>query len=388
MGPKLVENTFSAGYSSTFFGQSNDMYLPPRPVVSLHVMKTFLLFLGDILTSTFGTQVHWFRRAKSSRVNGPRDFVWNSCRLQLRFLCVSPKKPFVGAVSPNAPTALAGWPLKFASSLRACCRLLKIGFAGGSCRLPFLHFVQTKNPDVSTGQGSDQRACLTKKVKVGGSWSMKFQFEPANLWMQSDSVLWSVNSSAVCVSLQVCMWIWHAQFGQLGSCSCFALFRRLALFDLVVRCSCLSLGVSTVSFAKKALQLRVALHAVTSMDCENLKTDLNSYGTFLGLRYCRGTGAIRLMYCTIIALVLSLIRIICDLAMGFAIVHRASWTFLMASLIDFLLAVVSSTAAWFAVKKRTYGLTIFAVVSFLWTALYSVTYFVIIIIESRLPENQ
>lgn len=143
-----------------------------------------------------------------------------------------------------------------------------------------------------------------------------------------------------------------------------------------------------MSFAKKALQLRVALHAVTSMDCENLKTDLNSYGTFLGLRYCRGTGAIRLMYCTIIALVLSLIRIICDLAMGFAIVHRASWTFLMASLIDFLLAVVSSTAAWFAVKKRTYGLTIFAVVSFLWTALYSVTYFVIIIIESRLPENQ
>ena len=173
MGPKLVETTFSAGYSSTFFGQSNDMYFPPRPVVSLHVMKTFLLFLGDILTSTFGIQVHWFRRAKSSRVNGPRDFVWNSCRLQLRFLCVSPKKPFVGAVSSNAPMALAGWPLKFASSLRACCRLQKIGFAGGSCRLPFLHFVQTKNPDVSTGQGSDQRACLTKKYEVS-IWACEF----------------------------------------------------------------------------------------------------------------------------------------------------------------------------------------------------------------------
>ena len=103
----------------------------------------------------------------------------------------------------------------------------------------------------------------------------------------------------------------------------------------------------------------------------------------MGLRYCRGTGAIRLMYCTIIALVLSLIRIICDLAMGFAILHRASWTFMMASLIDFLLAVASSTAAWFAIRERTHGLVIFAVVSFLETALYSVTYFLIIIIESR-----
>ena len=142
-----------------------------------------------------------------------------------------------------------------------------------------------------------------------------------------------------------------------------------------------------MSFAK-ALQLCVVLlHVVTSMDCENL-TDLNSYGTFMGLRYCRGTGAIRLMYCTIIALVLSLIRIICDLAMGFAILHRASWTFMMASLIDFLLAVASSTAAWFAIRERTHGLVIFAVVSFLETALYSVTYFLIIIIESRLLKNQ
>lgn len=43
MGPKLVENTFSAGYSSTFFGQSNDMYLPPRPSTSWRLSSFFLV---------------------------------------------------------------------------------------------------------------------------------------------------------------------------------------------------------------------------------------------------------------------------------------------------------------------------------------------------------
>lgn len=231
----------------------------------------------------------------------------------------------------------------------------------------------------------------TKERAWQKRWSMKFELGLRICECQSDSVLRNVNSSAVCVSLQVCSKsIWDVQFGQL-------LLFRLVSFCFVgwrvwpIHCA-LQLfelrSLNSSSFAiSKALQLCV-VHAVVSMDCENLKTDLNSYGTFLGLRYCRGTGAIRLMYCTTIALVLSLIRIICDLAMGFAIVHRASWTFMVASLIDFLLAVVSSTAAWFAVKERTYGLTIFSVVSFLETALYSVTYFVIIIIESRLPENQ
>ena len=92
-------------------------------------------------------------------------------------------------------------------------------------------------------------------------------------------------------------------------------------------------------------------------DCENLKSDdFNSYGTFLGLRYCKGTGAIRLMYCTIVALALSLFRIIADLALGFAIVHHSSWSFLIASLVDLLLAVTASAAAWFAVKERRYGI--------------------------------
>ena len=95
------------------------------------------------------------------------------------------------------------------------------------------------------------------------------------------------------------------------------------------------------------------------MDCENLKSeDFNSYGTFIGLRYRKGTGAIRLMYCTIIALTLSLFRIIADLALGFALAHHSSWSFLIASLVDLLLAVTASAAACFAVKERRYGLIV------------------------------
>ncbi|CAL1128691.1 unnamed protein product [Cladocopium goreaui] len=116
-------------------------------------------------------------------------------------------------------------------------------------------------------------------------------------------------------------------------------------------------------------------------DCENLKSDdFNSYGTFLGLRYCKGTGAIRLMYCTIVALALSLFRIIADLALGFAIVHHSSWSFLIASLVDLLLAVTASAAAWFAVKERRYGIIVFSIISFLETALYSAIYFLIVVI--------
>lgn len=89
------------------------------------------------------------------------------------------------------------------------------------------------------------------------------------------------------------------------------------------------------------------------------------------------------MYCTIVALALSLFRIIADLALGFAIVHHSSWSFLIASLVDLLLAVTASAAAWFAVKERRYGIIVFSIISFLETALYSAIYFLIVVIEVR-----
>ena len=115
-----------------------------------------------------------------------------------------------------------------------------------------------------------------------------------------------------------------------------------------------------------------------SMDCENLNDVTTSYGTFLGLRYRKGYGAVRLMYCTIAALALSLFRIIADLAMGFAIVHHSSWWFVLASLVDFGLAVTASAAGWFAVKDRRYGVIVFSIISFVETALYSAAYFSIV----------
>eukprot|EP00438_Fugacium_kawagutii_P002142 Skav218492 [mRNA] locus=scaffold538:1339859:1343630:- [translate_table: standard] len=117
-------------------------------------------------------------------------------------------------------------------------------------------------------------------------------------------------------------------------------------------------------------------------DCENLKdsdSDI-SYGTFLGMKYCKGTGAVRLLYCTLIALVLSLIRVIADLALGFAIVHSSSWYFLMASLVDLLTAVTTAVAGWFAVKQRRHGIVVFSVICFLETALYSAAYLLLVLI--------
>lgn len=134
--------------------------------------------------------------------------------------------------------------------------------------------------------------------------------------------------------------------------------------------------------------LQVAQHpcCFSMADCEKLNADSDSdisYGTFLGMKYCKGTGAIRLMYCTSVASVLSLIRVIADLALGFATVDSSSWLFLVASLVDLLTAVTAAVAGWFAVKHRRHGFVVFSVICFLETAIYSAAYLLVVLIATR-----
>ncbi|CAK9030694.1 unnamed protein product, partial [Durusdinium trenchii] len=120
-------------------------------------------------------------------------------------------------------------------------------------------------------------------------------------------------------------------------------------------------------------------------DCESLKETNHgtstSYGTLMGVEYQRGTGAVRLIYCTIIAVVLSGIRIVCDLAVGFAIAHHSAWVFICVSFIDLLLAAAAATAAYFALTVRRRGIIVFAITSFLETAIFSLAYFVVVTLD-------
>ena len=102
----------------------------------------------------------------------------------------------------------------------------------------------------------------------------------------------------------------------------------------------------------------------------------------MGIEYQRGTGAIRLIYCSITALTLSAIRIVCDLALGFALVHHSAWTFLIASLIDLLLAVSAGIGAYWALTLRRWGAIFFAKISYLETAIYSLAYFLVVILDT------
>ncbi|CAJ1339747.1 unnamed protein product [Effrenium voratum] len=107
----------------------------------------------------------------------------------------------------------------------------------------------------------------------------------------------------------------------------------------------------------------------------------STYGTLFGVEYQRGTGAVRLIYCSLVASTIALIRIICDLALGFAIVHHHAWSLLCASLLDLVLNFVAVAGARYALAQRSRGVTVFAVASFLETALFSLVYFAVVVIE-------
>ncbi|CAE7496113.1 unnamed protein product [Symbiodinium sp. CCMP2592] len=106
-----------------------------------------------------------------------------------------------------------------------------------------------------------------------------------------------------------------------------------------------------------------------------------TYGTLLGVRYKKDTGVKQLFYSALIALGLTVVRIVADLALALSLRYKDTWALIFMSLLDLALSIFAGVAARCAVTSPSWNTVVFAAVSFLEAALFSTIYLVVVIVE-------